>query len=59
MSDHNLDTPRTNEWVVNLREAISIEYPGTGRKSYAVDYVPASFARQLEREIAALRKNLK
>jgi len=52
------DTPRTDEWEVDLTECVSLEYPGTPPRAYARKYVPATLCRDLERENATLRQQL-
>lgn len=49
MSENKTETPRVDNQAINRTE-------GCGK---AVEYVPASFARELERENAELRKEVR
>jgi len=46
-------TPRTDAEEVDLTIAIKIERLPSGRNQYVKKYVTATFARQLERQLAA------
>jgi len=51
------DTPRTDAAAVDLQEAICTRVLSNGRREYIWKYVPIDISRQLERELAAARRD--